>query len=162
GRRIAFIALNFLNQQIWSVSVAGGDLKQPTRIDTNGDAGKAGYPLYSPDGRSLYYVTGPTVWRLPISVESGEPTGDAVKGADMWVADADGKNPVQVTTNSRNLVPSWFPDGDQIAYVSFRDNHWSVWAISLASRRDRLLFDIGRDIQYVRLSPDGRTLVFNL
>src|SRR5207253_1973269 len=51
---------------------------------------------------------------------------------------------------------------DQLAYGSFHDNHWSVWATSLGSRRERLLFDIGRDIQFVRLSPDGRALAFNL
>jgi TolB protein len=37
-----------------------------------------------------------------------------------------------------------------------------VWATSIGNRRDRLLLDIGKDIQYARLSPDGRTLAFNL
>ena len=37
-----------------------------------------------------------------------------------------------------------------------------MWATSLQNRRDHLLFDLGRDIQYARLSPDGRTLAFNL
>ncbi|PYS88624.1 MAG: hypothetical protein DMF64_20010 [Acidobacteria bacterium] len=239
NQRLAFVALNFAGQEVWSVSLAGDELRRLTTVDT---VGKAGYPLYAPNGRSLYFVTGPTIWRMPISVENGEPTGAPVKitdagasvinnltvsaagkrlaysvqtltsniwsvpvspktneatgppqpltnqtgtrnnqpafspdgrklafmeylrgsGADIWVADADGKNPVQVTTNTRDLTPNWFPDGDQIAFTSYRDNHRSVWATSLASRRDRLLFDIGRDIQYARLSPDGRQLAFNL
>jgi len=29
-----------------------------------------------------------------------------------------GKNPLQVTSSTRNLVPNWFPDGEQIAFVS--------------------------------------------
>jgi Tol biopolymer transport system component len=32
----------------------------------------------------------------------------------------------------------------------------------LQSRRERLLLDLGRDIQYARLSPDGKQLLLNL
>jgi len=236
GHRIAFVLLNYSSTEVWSVSANGGDLKRMTPAEL-----KAGSPIYSSDGRSLYFVAGPMIWMQPISTQ-GEPTGQPVKvtdagasfidgltisadgkrmaygvqtltsniwslsvspnnneakgppqpltnqtgtrnnlpafspdgrkvafieflrggGTNIWVADADGKNPVQVTTNPRNLTPSWFPDGDQLAYAFFSNNHWSVWATSLASRRERLLFDIGRDIQYVRLSPDGRALAFNL
>jgi Tol biopolymer transport system component/serine/threonine protein kinase len=237
GRRITFVALGFTNQELWSVAVNGDDLKQMTH-----DIGKAGYPVYSPDGRSLYFTTGPILWCLPIEAESGALSGDPVKvtdvgasfvnsltiaadgkrlaynvqtltsniwslpvstttseatgppqpitnqtgtrnnqpafspdgrkiafmeflrggGADIWVADADGKNPTQLTTNTRNLIPSWFPDGDQIAFVSNRTGHWSVWATSMQSRRDRPLYDLGRDTEYPRLSPDGKRIAFNL
>jgi Tol biopolymer transport system component len=237
NRRIAFVALNFNGQQIWSVSLAGDDPKQLTHLE-----GKAGYPLYSPDGRRLYFVGGTIVWVLPLSLESGEPAGDLIKltdggasfiysltlsadgkkmaysvqtltsniwsvplspkaseatglpqpitnqtgtrnnqpafspdgrkiaymeylrggGADIWVADADGKNASQITNNTRNLIPNWFPDGDQLAFVSRRTGHWTVWATSLQSRRDRPLFDNGKDIEYARLSSDGKQIVFNL
>jgi len=236
-RRIAFVALKYNGQQIWSVSLTGDDPKQLTNLDV-----KAAYPLYAPDGRSLYFVGGPVVWMLPLSFESDEPAGDPIKltdvgasfiygltrsadgkkmaysvqtltsniwsvpiaphaneatgppqpitnqtgtrnnqpafsrdgrkiaymeflrggGADIWVADADGKNASQITNNTRNLKPSWFPDGDQLAFVSKRTGHWTVWATSLQSRRDRLLFDNGRDIEYASLSPDGKQIVFNL
>jgi Tol biopolymer transport system component len=237
NRKIAFVALNYSNQEVWSISVTGDDLKQMIHTGS-----RSTYPLYSPDGRSLYFVSGPIVSRLPISSESGEAISNPVQvtdagasiitnltlsadgkrmaygvqtltsniwslpvspntneatgspqpltnqtgtrnnspafspdgrkiafieflrggGTHIWVADTDGKNPVQITTNPRNLTPSWFPDGDHLAFVSKHDNHWSVWATSLQSRRERPLFDVGRDIQYTRLSPDGRTLAFNL
>jgi TolB protein len=82
-------------------------------------------------------------------------------GADIWVADADGKNASQITNNTRNLAPNWFPDGDQLAFVSRRTGHWTVWATSLQNRRDRPIFDNGKDIEYARLSLDGKRLVFN-
>jgi eukaryotic-like serine/threonine-protein kinase len=238
GRRIAFVALNFSNQEIWSVAVSGSDLKQMTHL---APAGKAGYPIYTPNGRGLYFTTGPVMWYLPLS-ENGEPAGDLTKmtdvgasgiagltlsadgkkmayavqlltsniwsvpvslmtntatgppraltnqtatrnnqpifspdgkkiafmeylrgaGADIWVADADGKNPAQITSSPRNIVPSWFPDGDQLAYVSKHDERRSIWATSIQNRREHPLFDIGRDIEYARLSPDGKQLAFNL
>jgi eukaryotic-like serine/threonine-protein kinase len=237
GRRIVFVSLNFSSQLLWSISINGDDLKQLTAREV----GKAGYPVFSPDGRGLYFAMGPVVSWLPMSPESGAPSGAPVQvtdvgasvistltlsadgqkmaysvqtltsniwsvpvslktneatgspqaltnqtgtrnnqpafspdgrklafmeylrgaGADIWVADADGKNPVQLTANPRNLVPNWFPDGDQIAFVALRDGHWSVWATSLKNRREHLLFDLGRDIQYARLSPDGKSIAFN-
>ena len=236
NRRIAFVALNFNGQQIWSVGLTGDDPKQLTHLDS-----KAGYPVYSPDGRRLYFDSGPTVLVLPLSLKSGEPAGDPIKltdvgasfiysltlsadgkkmaysvqtltsniwsvpvspdanesgpplsitnqtgtrnnqpafspdgrkiaymeflrggGADIWVADADGKNAAQITNNTRNLIPNWFPDGDQLAFISRRTGHWTVWTTSLQSRRDRLLFDNGSDIDYARLSPDGKQIAFNL
>jgi Tol biopolymer transport system component len=234
NRRIAFLALNFVDQEIWSVPSNGGEPKQMTTMATTG---KASYPLYGTD--RLYYVMGSTVfavsiedgepkgtplkitdggasiinsltisadgrrlaysvqtltsniWSVPVSPKTDEATGppqpltnqtgtrnnqpafspDGSKiafmeylrggGADIWVADADGKNPAQVTTNTRDLVPSWFPDGDEIAFTSYRGDHRSVWATSLGNRRDHVLFDDGRDIPYARLSPDGRQLAFN-
>ena len=238
GKRIVFINLNFSSQGLWSVSVTGTDLKQLTLPAL----GRVAHPIFSPDGRYLYFDAGPAVEALPIAADTGASLGEPVKltdvgasvvqsisvsgdgkrlaysvqtltsniwsiavapktaeaagtpfpitnqtgtrnnqpafspdgrkiafmeflrgaDADICVADANGKNPVQLTTNPKNLIPNWFPDGDQIAFVSFRDKHWSVWATSLQNRRERLLLDLGRDIQYARLSPDGKQLALNL
>jgi Tol biopolymer transport system component len=238
NQRIAFMAGNFVNRQIWSISITGDDLKQMTHNPIK----YVSNPIYSADGHSLYFADGSEVWRLTISAESGEAAGNTTKvtdmgassvgsltlsadgkkmalgvetqvsniwsipvslhtneatgapqpltnqtatrnsqplfspdgrkiafiewlrggGVDIWVADADGKNPTQVTTDIRSHAPNWFPDGEQLSFISYRNNHWSVWATSLQSRRDRLLFDMGRDIEYARLSPDGKQLVFHL
>ncbi|HZE69159.1 MAG TPA: protein kinase [Pyrinomonadaceae bacterium] len=249
NRRIAFVALTFGGEQIWSVSITGDDLKQLTYDNI----GRAEYPTYSPDGRRLYFVVRAVMWMLPLSPENGGPTGAPIKvtdvgasrisnltlsangkrvafsvqtltsnlwsapvsqstnqasgpprtitsqtdvrnalpafsldgrkiawvkflrgaGTNIWAVDADGKNPVQVTANTGGLVegsteaswgsvPSWFPDGDQIAAVSKRGSHPSVWTISMQSRRERPLLDIGQDLEYARLSPDGKQIAFNL
>ena len=241
---------NFTSGEIWSVSVAGTEPNQLTHRVTPGGrqsdrwrdpvGGRARFPVYSHDGRNIYFVSESKVWMLPISPVNNEPVADPAAISDvgastiadltlsadgrrmaygvqswasniwsvsttpdaygalgtpkyltnqtntrntqpafspdgrrlaflqylrgatpsLWLADADGRNPVQIA--ERVNLPNWFPDLDQIAFTSNRENHWSVWVISLQSRRERLIFDIGRDIQYARLSPDGRQIVFNL
>ncbi|OLE54805.1 MAG: hypothetical protein AUG51_06800 [Acidobacteria bacterium 13_1_20CM_3_53_8] len=249
NQRIAFVDLNYTTQQIWSVSITGDGLKQLSHRPSAraGQSvswrdpleGRASYPLYSPDGRSIYFVVGTAVWMLPISPTDDEPTDEPVRVTDsgvsvitgltlsadgkriaysaqtlasniwslsvspnslavgtpkqltnqtgarnsqpafsadgrklafiqflqggrvsLWVADADGNNPTP--TPSYGNIPSWFPDGDRIAFTSARDNHWSVWVTSLQTGREHILYDAGRDIQYARVSPDGQQIAFNM
>jgi Tol biopolymer transport system component len=145
GKRLAY-SVQTLSSNIWSVNVSPKTAEasgEPFPI-TNQTGTRNNQPAFSPDGRKIAYM-------------------EYVRGvgADIYVAGADGKNPEPITSIPRNLIPNWYADGDQIAFVSFRDNHWSVWAISQQSRRERLLLDIGRDIQYARLSPDGKQIAFN-
>lgn len=239
GKRLVFLNLNFSNQSLWSISVDGTDLKQLT----GKEIGKAAHPLFSADGRWIYFDLGPQIEGLPISPETGMPVGEPVKltdvgssmvlsisrsadgkrlaysvqtqssniwsvpvspktneatgapfpittqtgtrnnmpafspdgrkiawmgyirggGADIWIADADGKNAAPITSNPRNLMPNWFPDGDQIAFTSLNQGHRSVWVTSVQNRRERELFSLqNKDIEYARLSRDGKQLVFNL
>ena len=58
-------------------------------------------------------------------------------------------------------LPSWFPDMEQIAYISKRTGHWTLWAINLNTKREKMLLDLTDDLDYVRLSPDGKQIVFN-
>jgi TolB protein len=75
---------------------------------------------------------------------------------------ADGSNQIQLTTNEGgNLIPSWFPDMEQIAYVSKRTGHYTLWAINLNTKREKMLLDLTDDLDYARLSPDGKQIVFN-
>jgi Tol biopolymer transport system component len=235
-QKIIFLALNFSTQVLWSTSVDGSDLKQLT----DKMLGKVAHPVFSADGRWIYFDSGPLVEALPISPQTGLPLGQPVKladvgvsfvsslslssdgkrlaysvqtqssniwsvpvspktndagppfpitnqtgtrnnmpsfspdgrklafmeyirggGADIWVSDSDGKNPISVTSNPRNLLPNWFPDGDQIAFLSLRDGHRSVWALSIQSRRERQLLSLANDIDYMRLSADGKQMLLN-
>jgi len=146
GKRMAY-SVQTLTSNIWSVPVSPNTHEatgapQPL---TNQTGTRNNQPAFSPDGRKIAFME---------FLRGG--------GADIWVADADGKNPVQVTASAKNLLPNWFPDGDQIAYTANHGDHRSIWVISLQSRREHLLFDIGRPIEYARLSPDGKLIAFNL
>jgi Tol biopolymer transport system component len=145
GKKIAYSVVT-QTSNIWSLFLSrktneAAGSPQPI---TNQTGTRNNQPAFSPDGRKLAFME---------YLRGG--------GADIWVADGDGKNLIQLTTSAKALVPGWFPDGDQVAFVSNRSGHWSVWATSLQNRREHLLLDIGRDIQYARLSPDGKRIAFN-
>jgi Tol biopolymer transport system component/serine/threonine protein kinase len=144
GKKIAY-SVQTLASNIWSVPVAAktGDSAGTPKPLTTQTGTRNTQPAFSPDGRKLAFI-------------------EFLRGGrvHLWVAEPNGENPAQL--GAEGNVPSWFPDGDQIAFCSLHDNHWSVWATSLQKGREHPLFDIGRDIQFARLSPDGKQIAFNL
>ncbi len=145
GKRLAY-SVQTQSSNIWSVPVSPktNEATGPPYPVTNQTGTRNNQPAFSPDGRKIAFLE---------FIRGG--------GADIWVADADGKNAIPVTTVPRNLTPNWFPDGDQLAFVSLRDGHRSVWATSVQSRREHQLLSLAKDIDYVRLSADGKQLLFN-
>jgi TolB protein len=135
-----------LTSNVWSIEVSPitNQATRPPLPLTNQTGVRNNFLAFSRDGRRLAFA-------------------QVLRGGaqSIWLMDADGKNLVQLTTEN-SFAPSWFPDGDQIAFISRRDNRRRVWVTSLQSRRERLLFDFGRDIEYARLSPDGTQIAFNL
>ncbi|MDQ3692536.1 MAG: hypothetical protein M3464_02765 [Chloroflexota bacterium] len=71
--------------------------------------GRAFDPARSPDGTRLaYYLVDPDNYRI----------GDFFVSGDIFVIDAGGSNSTRLTTDGRNLDPTWSPDGTKLAYVS--------------------------------------------
>jgi Tol biopolymer transport system component len=75
---------------------------------------------------------------------------------------AEGQNPTQLTTNpQKDERPSWFPDNEQIAFLSRREGRDEMWAFNLKSGREKKLFALDQDITFAQLSPDGKYISFN-
>jgi dipeptidyl aminopeptidase/acylaminoacyl peptidase len=78
--------------QIYLVSISGGEIKQLTNGDKSASA-----PRWSPDGKKIAYVTGGQIWRM----------------------DRDGDDKEQVTKISTGAGgPVWSPDGSWLAFGS--------------------------------------------
>lgn len=81
--------------------------------------------------------------------------------SNIWQMDADGRGAAQVT-HEGDFCPNWFPDGERILFSSNRQESWKAWTTNLRTEQDTWLLDFGEDdVQFMRLSPDGRQIVFN-
>jgi TolB protein len=85
------------------------------------------------------------------------------KSYRLIVADADGENPrVVMQSNEPLMSPSWSPDGQSVAYVSFEDRLPSVYVQQLKSGERRRVSARAGVNQAPAWSPDGRKLALTL
>ena len=78
---------------------------------------------------------------------------------ELHIADADGQN-AQVALISKEPIisPSWSPDGDRLAYVSFENKKPVVYVHSLASGKRVVVANFKGSNSAPAWSPDGRRL----
>tara|TARA_Y100001968_G_C19437790_1_gene760787 strand:+ start:714 stop:1985 length:1272 start_codon:yes stop_codon:yes gene_type:complete len=79
------------------------------------------------------------------------------------VADADGFHPQSLVVSSEPIMsPSWSPDGQKIAYVSFEKKHAHVFVINVESGKRQLITRFSGINGAPAWSPDGRKLALVL
>jgi len=124
---------------IWKKDLASG--KEEKFLD------KAFNPAFSPDGKTLAVDAS---WAGPRRI---------------WVVDAQGHNPQQITSDSSEAVdhlePNWSPDGKNIVFQNVERTKFSVKAVNVATRAVTALTD-GRfqDLNPV-WSHSGRHIYFS-
>jgi TolB protein len=106
GSKVVFMRQGLTpgEQDIWQVDTNGTGA-----VDlTNSPGVEETSPEFSPDGTKIVYIsTGP------------KPSGDPEYNNDIWVMDANGSNPKQLTKTdypTQNVGPTWSPDSAKIAY----------------------------------------------
>jgi TolB protein len=137
GRRVAFVSDREGNDEVYVMSVGGGNLRNLTRR-----AGDDGAPAWSPGGKRIAFVSG-------LRGERG-----------VYVVDADGRRKRNVSPGAAG-APAWSPDGRRIAFerrVSLGGGvvFFNVDVVHLDGSRELRLVE-GRE---PRWSPDGRTIAF--
>ena len=78
---------------------------------------------------------------------------------ELQVADADGFNPTTVLRSAEPIIsPRWSPDGNRIAYVSFRAKKPIVYVADLARQREHVVANFKGSNSAPAWSPDGNRL----
>lgn len=104
-----------------------------------------------------------------IDVEPGIGSSEIVFSAgktgqkEIWVADYDGANARQITKhNNISIKPKISPDGNKIAYLSYKDRYTYLYIYDRKSGASTPLSkDVGLNIS-PGWSPDGRTIALTL
>jgi len=81
---------------------------------------------------------------------------------DIYVTDATGTNPANVTNTVNNRDPAWSPDGTRIAFSTTRDGHSELYLMNPdGSNVVRLTYNIGFSVGHPAWSRDAARIAFN-
>src|SRR6185312_1724089 len=135
-------AAQFRDTNLWKLSlrgqaVAGTGPVAASTLDEH-------TPDYSPNGKRLAFA----------STRSGSE--------EIWVSDADGSNPMQVTSmgGPQCANPRWSPDGRMILFNSRREGSADLYLLRPdTGELRRISNDPGEEVE-PRWSRDGRTIYF--
>jgi Tol biopolymer transport system component/DNA-binding winged helix-turn-helix (wHTH) protein len=180
GSAVVYSTQNGNDLNLWRVSVAD---KRSEQVEIAGSG--ASYPAVDPNTGRLAYsrrIADDDIWRLhrgsepsafltssriDTSAEYSEDgrhvvfsSGREGEGTEVWVADADGSRPTQITRMGKfSGSPRWSPDGRWIAFDS-RASGWNVWVVDAGGGSPRQLTQGAFDSVIPSWSRDGKSIYF--
>lgn len=130
--------------KLWTVAPEGG---MPVQIPLP----EGGFCSYSPDGKKLAYNRVMREFRTWKYYRGG-------MADDIWIYDPEAGTVVNITENpAQDIVPMWI--GDEIYYISDRDNTMNMFAYDTRTGQTRKVTDF-TDFDIKFPSSDGKTIVF--
>ncbi len=140
--------------EIYVMDADGGNPQNLTN-DLNDDRS----PSWSPDGKRIVFV----------SDRDGFKNDDGVITDEIYVMDADGSNPQNLTNDlNDDRSPSWSPDGKRIAFVSQREGHFKgaagitdeIYVMDADGGNQQRLTENHKNDWFPSWSPDGKRIAF--
>ncbi|HTZ33024.1 MAG TPA: S9 family peptidase [Methylomirabilota bacterium] len=102
----------------------------------------------SPDGKWIAYAVSTPDLEANRSV------------TNVWIVNAAGGTPIQMTQGGRDNSPAWSPDGKTLAFLSARDGNSQVYLLSMDGGDAKKLTQLSTGADLFHWSPDGKTIAF--
>jgi dipeptidyl aminopeptidase/acylaminoacyl peptidase len=113
------------------------------------DIRNVGDPQFSPDGNFIAFTV------TSHCLEKGK------SNSDIYIMNADGSGPRQLTFGKdADYHPRWSPDGNNLLFVSTRENGSQVWRLPVHGGEAVQLTDFSMGVSDPSWTPDGRRIVF--
>jgi Tol biopolymer transport system component/DNA-binding winged helix-turn-helix (wHTH) protein len=141
SRRLIYELLIAPDTNIWRLDLSAPDrpavsLIASTRPDQDAQ--------YSPDGKRIVFRSG----------RSGSN--------EIWMCDANGSSPVQLTSRGPAGSPHWSPDGRFVAFDSLADGRWQIFVMGASGgRQQQITQGQGGYNARPNWSHDGKWLYFS-
>jgi len=187
GSELVFSSGAHNNLQLWRIAANGTG--EASLLEFAGD--KATCPVISRQGKLAYAKEwgSPDIWRAELSSpgviagparpflastrEEGNPRfspdgkrlifpSNRSGNTEIWIAAADGANPVQLTSMNAAVSggPNWSPDGSRIVFDSIKEGQFEVYTISAAGGTPRRLTENPAADGVPSWSRDGAWIYF--
>lgn len=142
GDRLAYVE-TVTNQNIWRMSIHSDGSKRPSKLIFS--SRKNDSARYSPDGKHLAFAS------------------DRSGAWEIWVANSDGTDPVQITRFNAGLSgsPNWSPDNREIVFDSRQQDYSAVYIVPAVGGTPRLFTEKTADDMLPSWSKDGHWIYFN-
>ncbi len=184
GKQLYFESNRSGNDDVWSMPVTGGELRQLTNAPE--DDGSIGL---SPDGRTLVYVSessgkreirtipatggatrqmthdeSPKFWPRwsPDGQSIAYQAGDINSNLNFWIVPVQGGEARQITNVKEVYYPLWWPDGQSLVSVGEVAGHWGMWRFPVAGGEPERLATSGARVEPndLRWSSDRSKIYF--
>jgi Tol biopolymer transport system component len=128
---------------LYTMGADGSDLRNLTRTPERDEI----HAEWSADGRRIVFER--------------TPPGLNLAGSEVWVMNGDASAQLRLTdAPGRDGHPTWSPDGERIAFMSYRDGDADLYTIAPDGRGLRQLTDLPDDEARPRYFAHGKLLVY--
>ena len=138
GNRLVY-SQSVFDTNIWRVNLS--DLREPP-VQLIASTLAELSAMYSPDGKKIVFV----------SDRSGH--------REIWLCNADGSEPVQMTVMGRAGHPGWSPDSQQIVFGADVEGHAQIFTVSARGGNPRRMTHSQANDDRAAWSHDGKWVYF--